>query len=59
MWDSVLIDMKELEFGYELAKKERELKGVDCPQTLVDFLNACDSRMTQLQNNCKLATVII
>jgi hypothetical protein len=55
--ESVLSDMKELECGYELAKKERELKGADCPAALVDFLNKFDGRMRDLQQNCKLAMV--
>ncbi|VDL84553.1 unnamed protein product [Nippostrongylus brasiliensis] len=54
-WDSVLSDMKELETGFEMARKERALKGENCPAPLADFLNTHDERMKQLQEHAKLA----
>ncbi|KAK5967088.1 hypothetical protein GCK32_009049 [Trichostrongylus colubriformis] len=54
-WDSVLSDMKELEAGFETARKERALKGDNCPAPLAEFLNTHDERMKQLQEHAKLA----
>ncbi|ETN68172.1 hypothetical protein NECAME_15983 [Necator americanus] len=54
-WDSVLSDMKELESGFEMARKERAMKGENCPAPLSEFLNTHDERMKQLQEHAKLA----
>ncbi|RCN44414.1 hypothetical protein ANCCAN_09551 [Ancylostoma caninum] len=54
-WDSVLSDMKELESGFEMARKERALKGDNCPAPLAEFLKTHDDRMKQLQEHAKLA----
>lgn len=54
-WDSVMSDMKELETGFEMARKERALKGDNCPAPLAEFLNTHDERMKQLQEHAKLA----
>uniref|UniRef100_A0A158R454 Formin-like protein n=1 Tax=Syphacia muris TaxID=451379 RepID=A0A158R454_9BILA len=56
MWDAVLGDMKELESNFNLAKKERELKGSDAPQTLVAFLEKCEKRIESMKIQCKTAT---
>lgn len=50
-------DMKELETGFEMARKERALKGDNCPAPLAEFLNTHDERMKQLQEHAKLALV--
>ncbi|VDN32631.1 unnamed protein product, partial [Cylicostephanus goldi] len=54
-WDSVLSDMKELESGFEMARKERAMKGENCPPPLAKFLDTHDERMKQLQEHAKLA----
>ncbi|EYC32418.1 hypothetical protein Y032_0003g1559 [Ancylostoma ceylanicum] len=54
-WDSVLSDMKELESGFEMARRERTLKGDNCPAPLAEFLSTHDDRMKQLQEHAKLA----
>ncbi|VDO39757.1 unnamed protein product [Haemonchus placei] len=54
-WDSVLSDMKELEAGFETARKERALKRDNCPVPLAEFLKTHDERMKQLQEHAKLA----
>ncbi|PIO72496.1 hypothetical protein TELCIR_05570 [Teladorsagia circumcincta] len=54
-WDSVLSDMKELEAGFETARKERALKRDNCPVALAEFLKTHDERMKQLQEHAKLA----
>ncbi|KAK6014524.1 hypothetical protein OSTOST_20090 [Ostertagia ostertagi] len=54
-WDSVLSDMKELEAGFETARKERALKRDNCPTALAEFLKTHDERMKQLQEHAKLA----
>ncbi|KHJ91309.1 hypothetical protein OESDEN_08829 [Oesophagostomum dentatum] len=54
-WDSVLSDMKELESGFEMARKERAMKGENCPAPLAKFLDTHDERMKQLQEHAKLA----
>ncbi|VDN55010.1 unnamed protein product [Dracunculus medinensis] len=55
MWEAVLADMRELEANYTLAKKERELKGNECPPTLINFLEDCEKRINNLQQNCRTA----
>uniref|UniRef100_A0A158P666 FH2 domain-containing protein n=1 Tax=Angiostrongylus cantonensis TaxID=6313 RepID=A0A158P666_ANGCA len=55
-WDSVMSDMKELESGFEMARKERSLKGENSPKPLVEFLDNHDERMKHLQEHAKLAT---
>ncbi|VDM52458.1 unnamed protein product [Angiostrongylus costaricensis] len=55
-WDSVMSDMKELESGFEMARKERSLKGENSPRPLVEFLDNHDERMKHLQEHAKLAT---
>ncbi|VDP06808.1 unnamed protein product [Heligmosomoides polygyrus] len=52
---NVMSDMKELETGFEMARKERALKGDNCPAPLAEFLNTHDERMKQLQEHAKLA----
>ena len=59
MWDAVLADMKEVETHFALAKREQELKGTDCPPTLVAFLEKCEKRIEHLKTQCKTATVKI
>lgn len=59
MWEAVLADMRELEANYTLAKKERELKGNECPPTLINFLEDCEKRINNLQQNCRTAAVCI
>uniref|UniRef100_A0A1I7XS30 FH2 domain-containing protein n=1 Tax=Heterorhabditis bacteriophora TaxID=37862 RepID=A0A1I7XS30_HETBA len=54
-WDSVLSDMKELESGFEMARKERMLKGSDCPPSLDKFLLEKEERMNQLREHARLA----
>ncbi|KJH43612.1 hypothetical protein DICVIV_10372 [Dictyocaulus viviparus] len=54
-WDSVMADMKEIESGFEMARKERQLKGENTPKPLVEFLNNHDERMKHLQEHAKLA----
>uniref|UniRef100_A0A1I7V8P8 CBR-FRL-1 protein n=1 Tax=Loa loa TaxID=7209 RepID=A0A1I7V8P8_LOALO len=56
MWEAVLADMKELEANFASAKKERELKGGDCPPSLLDFLEKCEKRISVLQVQCKTAS---
>ncbi|VDK71360.1 unnamed protein product [Onchocerca ochengi] len=55
MWEAVLADMRELEANFASAKKERELKGGDCPPSLLDFLDKCEKRISVLQAQCKTA----
>uniref|UniRef100_A0A915PKL7 Formin-like protein n=1 Tax=Setaria digitata TaxID=48799 RepID=A0A915PKL7_9BILA len=55
MWEAVLTDMRELEANFASAKKERELKGGDCPPTLLEFLDKCEKRISVLQSQCKTA----
>lgn len=57
MWEAVLADMRELEANFAAAKKERELKGADCPPSLLDFLDKCEKRISVLQGQCKTASV--
>ncbi|CAI4230509.1 unnamed protein product [Auanema sp. JU1783] len=54
-WDSVMSDMKELEQRFETAKKEKALKGVDCPPTLDKFIEDRKEAMIQLIEHSKLA----
>ncbi|VDK82843.1 unnamed protein product [Litomosoides sigmodontis] len=56
MWEAVLADMRELEANFAAAKKERELKGGDCPSSLLDFLDKCEKRISVLQGQCKTAS---
>ncbi|KAL4003297.1 hypothetical protein ACH3XW_7025 [Acanthocheilonema viteae] len=56
MWEAVLADMRELEANFASAKKERELKGGDCPSSLIDFLDKCEKRISVLQGQCKTAS---
>ncbi|VDK19953.1 unnamed protein product [Anisakis simplex] len=56
MWEAVLADMREVETNFGLAKKERDLKGNDCPSTLVTFIDKCQQRINHLQVQCKTAT---
>lgn len=48
-----------MEQGFEMAKKERELKGNDCPITLSQFIDEHQEKMTNLSESCKLATVSV
>ncbi|CAG9534836.1 unnamed protein product [Cercopithifilaria johnstoni] len=56
MWEAVLADMRELEANFASAKKERELKGGECPPSLLDFLDKCEKRISILQGQCKTAS---
>ncbi|VDM20122.1 unnamed protein product [Wuchereria bancrofti] len=56
MWEAVLADMRELEANFASAKKERELKGGDCPPSLLDFLDKCEKRISVLQVQYKTAS---
>nr|CDP93282.1 BMA-FRL-1 [Brugia malayi] len=49
---SVLADMRELEANFASAKKERELKGADCPPSLLDFLDKCEKRISEAFTAC-------
>lgn len=57
MWEAVLADMRELEANFASAKKERELKGGDCPPSLLEFLDKCEKRISALQAQYKTASV--
>uniref|UniRef100_A0A914RA07 FH2 domain-containing protein n=1 Tax=Parascaris equorum TaxID=6256 RepID=A0A914RA07_PAREQ len=48
--------MREVEANFALATKERELKGADCPPSLVAFLETCQQRIAHLQAQCRTAT---
>uniref|UniRef100_A0A8R1DEA9 FH2 domain-containing protein n=1 Tax=Caenorhabditis japonica TaxID=281687 RepID=A0A8R1DEA9_CAEJA len=54
-WDSVTADLKELDSGFRMAKKEQELKGADCPETLGAFLASHAARMEEMDQAFNLA----
>ncbi|CAI5445404.1 unnamed protein product [Caenorhabditis angaria] len=55
-WDSIRADVAELETNFKLAQDERTLKGADCPQTLIDFLESRKEKMDELLDANRLAT---
>lgn len=54
-WDSVSGDIKDLESGFRMAKKEQELKGADCPESLAKFLETRQAKMDELLQAYQLA----
>lgn len=56
-WESVQSDLKELETAFESARKEKELKGDDSPQSLLEFLDKHSKKMEEMQEEIKVAVV--
>ncbi|GMR42238.1 hypothetical protein PMAYCL1PPCAC_12433, partial [Pristionchus mayeri] len=54
-WESVQSDLKELETAFESARKERELKGEDAPESLLHFLEKHSRKMEEMQEEMKVA----
>uniref|UniRef100_A0A0K0F853 GBD/FH3 domain-containing protein n=1 Tax=Strongyloides venezuelensis TaxID=75913 RepID=A0A0K0F853_STRVS len=57
MWETVLVDIKEIEQHFDKAKNEYDVKGDDSPVQLKEFIEKTEKRVQALSQSCKTATI--